>query len=216
QQFASRRGDGHSGRSLFRHGGWTPARLFDQRRRDRLGSRHRTTDQHSQRRTVEGRHARRRRPDRGQRRPLHKFRLWPPHRLSGQPAAGIYGGWQIVFIHRHIRLNYDHRNTAFRLEYRLQSAAGAPNASDCSRYSKRPPLITQVSFSSSIFHVSTIKTSLLLFTIIICSFISLSCNRGSPFLPRRPAVTVYVTNEASGDLSVIDAANNEVIATLPL
>src|SRR5262249_2709927 len=60
------------------------------------------------------------------------------------------------------------------------------------------------------------KTTLLLFTIIICSFISLSCNRGSTALTRRPAVTVYVTNEASGDLSVIDAANNEVIATLPL
>src|SRR5499433_1758262 len=60
------------------------------------------------------------------------------------------------------------------------------------------------------------KTILLLFTIIICSFISLSCNKGSSVLTRKPAVTIYVTNEASGDLSIIDAANNEVIATLPL
>src|SRR5215510_11084128 len=59
------------------------------------------------------------------------------------------------------------------------------------------------------------KTTLLLFT-ITCSFISLSCNRGSTVPSRKPAVTVYVTNEASGDLSVIDAAKNEVIATLSL
>jgi YVTN family beta-propeller protein len=59
------------------------------------------------------------------------------------------------------------------------------------------------------------KTTLLFFT-IICSFISLSCNKGSTVPTRRPAVTVYVTNEASGDLTIIDAANNEVIATLPL
>src|SRR5262245_28839595 len=59
------------------------------------------------------------------------------------------------------------------------------------------------------------KTILLFFT-IICSFISLSCNSGSTVPTRKPAVTVYVTNEASGDLSVIDAANNEVIATVPL
>src|SRR5215510_1854437 len=59
------------------------------------------------------------------------------------------------------------------------------------------------------------KTILFLFT-IICSFISLSCNSGSTVPTRRPAVTVYVTNEASGDLSVIDAANNQLIATVPL
>src|SRR5499426_3286575 len=59
------------------------------------------------------------------------------------------------------------------------------------------------------------KTTLLLFT-ITCSFISLSFNSSSTVTTRKPAVTVYVTNEASGDLSVIDAANNEVIATLPL
>src|SRR5688572_26530059 len=63
--------------------------------------------------------------------------------------------------------------------------------------------------------LSVMKTILLFFT-IICSFISLSCNKGSTVPTRRPAVTVYVTNEASGDLTVIDAANNEVIATLPL
>ena len=31
-----------------------------------------------------------------------------------------------------------------------------------------------------------------------------------------PAVGVYVTNETSGDLTVIDAATNAVIATIPL
>src|SRR5262245_55709752 len=63
---------------------------------------------------------------------------------------------------------------------------------------------------------SIMKTILFLSTIIFCSFISISCNSGSTVATRKPAVTVYVTNEASGDLSVIDAANNEVIATLPL
>src|SRR5215470_9249337 len=60
------------------------------------------------------------------------------------------------------------------------------------------------------------KTILLLFTSIACAFISLSCKSGSTAPTRKPAVTVYVTNEASGDLSVIDASNNEVFATLPL
>ena len=46
------------------------------------------------------------------------------------------------------------------------------------------------------------KTILLFFT-IICSFIS-SPQQGSTVFTRRPAVTVYVTNEASGDLSVIE------------
>src|SRR5262245_22378699 len=63
---------------------------------------------------------------------------------------------------------------------------------------------------------SSMKTILLLLTIISCAIISFSCNSGSGGLTRKPAVTVYVTNEASGDLSVIDAANNEVISTLPL
>src|SRR5215470_8195204 len=60
------------------------------------------------------------------------------------------------------------------------------------------------------------KTILLLFTSIACAFRSLSCKSGSTVTTRKPAVTVYVTNEASGDLSIIDASNNEVIATLPL
>ncbi len=71
---------------------------------------------------------------------------------------------------------------------------------------------------------SVMKTIRFLLTITACAFISTSCNSGpgasspggSNVPPRKPAVTVYVTNEASGDLSVIDAANNEVIATLPL
>ncbi|MGH9940234.1 MAG: beta-propeller fold lactonase family protein, partial [Blastocatellia bacterium] len=60
------------------------------------------------------------------------------------------------------------------------------------------------------------KTIWLLLTITACAFISLSCKSGSTVPTRKPAVTVYVTNEASGDVSIIDAANNEVIATLPL
>src|SRR5882672_1187744 len=60
------------------------------------------------------------------------------------------------------------------------------------------------------------KTFRLLLTIIVCAFVFPSCNIGSTIIRRKPAVTVYVTNEASGDLSVIDAANNEVIATRPL
>src|SRR5215470_6033885 len=60
---------------------------------------------------------------------------------------------------------------------------------------------------------SSMKTIWRLLIIIACAVIFLSCKSGSV---RRPPVTVYVTNEASGDLSVIDAANNEVIATLPL
>jgi YVTN family beta-propeller protein len=46
--------------------------------------------------------------------------------------------------------------------------------------------------------------------------ISPACKSGSTPTVRKPPVTIYVTNEASGDLSVIDAANNEVIATVPL
>src|SRR5262249_37040412 len=63
---------------------------------------------------------------------------------------------------------------------------------------------------------SSMKTIWRLFTIIACAVISLSCNSCSTVLTRKSAITIYVTNEASGDLSVIDAANNEVIATLPL
>src|SRR5215475_15487214 len=60
---------------------------------------------------------------------------------------------------------------------------------------------------------SSMKTIWRLLIIIACAVIFLSCKSGSV---RRPPVTVYVTNEASGDLSVIDAANNEVFATLTL
>src|SRR5262245_32258555 len=54
------------------------------------------------------------------------------------------------------------------------------------------------------------KTSRLLLLIIACAFVFTSCKS------EKPAVTVYVTNEASGDLTVIDASNNKVIATVPL
>src|SRR5262245_2102722 len=60
---------------------------------------------------------------------------------------------------------------------------------------------------------SSMKTIYRLLTIIAFAVIILSCKSVSF---RRPPITVYVTNEASGDLNVIDAANTEVIATLQL
>jgi YVTN family beta-propeller protein len=60
------------------------------------------------------------------------------------------------------------------------------------------------------------KTTLLSLTILASLSLSLACKSGNNISTRKPPVTVYVTNEASGDLSVIDAANNEVIATIPL
>src|SRR5438874_8742081 len=38
----------------------------------------------------------------------------------------------------------------------------------------------------------------------------------APAPPKRPAVAVYVTNESSGDLTVIDAATQSVVTTAPL
>ena len=56
--------------------------------------------------------------------------------------------------------------------------------------------------------------------------LSLACNRESPPPPAAapppapapavPAVRVFVTNEQSGDLTVIDAATNAVVVTAPL
>src|SRR5215475_8622565 len=60
------------------------------------------------------------------------------------------------------------------------------------------------------------KTIWLSVTILAFLLISPACKSGSTPAVRKPPVTIYVTNEASGDLSVIDAANNEVIATIPL
>jgi YVTN family beta-propeller protein len=64
--------------------------------------------------------------------------------------------------------------------------------------------------------VIIMKTSRLLPALIACAFVFPSCKNESNIPVRKPAVAVYVTNEASGDLSVIDAANNEVIATVPM
>jgi YVTN family beta-propeller protein len=47
---------------------------------------------------------------------------------------------------------------------------------------------------------------------ICLSFVFAACNR----TPQSPAYRIYVTNERSGDLSVIDSATHEVIATVPL
>src|SRR5262245_29868600 len=38
----------------------------------------------------------------------------------------------------------------------------------------------------------------------------------APPAPQAPAIGIYATNEQSGDLSVIDAATNTVVATIPL
>src|SRR5262245_58695272 len=52
--------------------------------------------------------------------------------------------------------------------------------------------------------------------VIGLSFLSVGCSRtGTSGGPGR-AYRIYVTNERSGDLSVIDAATHEVIATVPL
>ena len=37
-----------------------------------------------------------------------------------------------------------------------------------------------------------------------------------PVAPPAPSYRVYVTNETSGDLTVIDGARGEVVATIPL
>ena len=66
-------------------------------------------------------------------------------------------------------------------------------------------------------------------TIGIVLLVVAGCNRTQPqqtsstAAPARaaapaapPAVGIYVTNETGGDLSVIDAATNSVVATVPL
>ena len=60
------------------------------------------------------------------------------------------------------------------------------------------------------------KTTLCLFAIFFCALISPACKSNSVSHPTWPAVRVFVTNEASGDLSVIDGERNVVIATLQL
>jgi len=63
---------------------------------------------------------------------------------------------------------------------------------------------------------ATMKTICLSLAIFAFLMISPACKSGANLPARKPPVTVYVTNEASGDLSVIDASNNEVIATVKL
>ena len=52
--------------------------------------------------------------------------------------------------------------------------------------------------------------------------VTTACEPAAALAPRRrphrsaPALGVYVTNETGGDLSVIDAATNMVVATIPL
>src|SRR5215212_2478931 len=64
------------------------------------------------------------------------------------------------------------------------------------------------------------KTTLRLLTLFSCALIFQACNNvptvQQKTTPPTPATIVYVTNEASGDLSVIDTATNQVIATVSL
>lgn len=60
------------------------------------------------------------------------------------------------------------------------------------------------------------KTILSLLALILLTHFSLSCGNKPDASRQKPSLSVYVTNEASGDLTVIDAANNQVIATVPL
>ena len=62
------------------------------------------------------------------------------------------------------------------------------------------------------------RSSLLL--ILCATALAAACGGGRRESAAGPqgksAYRIYVTNESSGDLSVIDAANHEVVATLPL
>jgi YVTN family beta-propeller protein len=63
------------------------------------------------------------------------------------------------------------------------------------------------------------KTTFALLAILFCAMASISCSKGSaPTAPRQQefSTLVFVTNEASGDLSVIDAVSHKVIATVAL
>src|ERR1044072_8156629 len=60
------------------------------------------------------------------------------------------------------------------------------------------------------------KTSLRLLTIFSCALIFWSCGDSPTAQLKKASRLVYVTNEASGDLSIIDASNNRVITTLKL
>lgn len=52
--------------------------------------------------------------------------------------------------------------------------------------------------------------------VLLLSLLLLAGCKGTPQSPTGPSYRIYVTNERSGDLSVIDAATHEVIATVPL
>src|SRR5262245_41497095 len=58
---------------------------------------------------------------------------------------------------------------------------------------------------------SMLRTKSLLHLVILGTLFLISCGRPFP-----PGSRLYVTNEVSGDLSVIDTATRQVIATVPL
>ncbi len=60
------------------------------------------------------------------------------------------------------------------------------------------------------------KNILCFIAIFPVALASMACGKGDTVRQPGPSIRVYVTNEASGDLSVIDAANNVVFATVPL
>src|ERR1044071_5687856 len=60
------------------------------------------------------------------------------------------------------------------------------------------------------------KRILRLLTVFSCALVFLSCGNNPTAQLKKASRLVYVTNEASGDLSIIDAATNQVITTLRL
>jgi len=74
-------------------------------------------------------------------------------------------------------------------------------------------LYTQAAFVKS--ETRLRMRTLLLIVFLSCALLITSCNR-SNISKTGSKTRVYVTNEASGELSVIDAGNNTVITTLPI
>ncbi|HMV50558.1 MAG TPA: hypothetical protein PKD31_22655, partial [Blastocatellia bacterium] len=67
---------------------------------------------------------------------------------------------------------------------------------------------------------TTLRLFAPLFFVLACLPVFQACNNAStvqkPAMPAVPSMAVYVTNEASGNLTIIDAATNQVVATVPL